>query len=97
MSSLYPNNSSLDYFKEYTSKLAVVAGSSWAQSIVSNSLYIISAGSTDFGLNYINPLLFKTETADQFSARLIGIFNNTDGEQTKPKLSFVLSQQGSNN
>jgi hypothetical protein len=67
----------LDYFKEYTSKLAVVAGSSWAQSIVSNSLYIISAGSTDFGLNYINPLLFKTETADQFSARLIGIFNNT--------------------
>uniref|UniRef100_A0ACD5ZT73 Uncharacterized protein n=1 Tax=Avena sativa TaxID=4498 RepID=A0ACD5ZT73_AVESA len=68
----------LDNFKEYTSKLAAVAGSSHAQSIISNSLYIISAGTTDFGLNYyINPLLFKTQTADQFSDRLIRIFNNT--------------------
>ncbi|XP_047061887.1 GDSL esterase/lipase APG-like [Lolium rigidum] len=68
----------LEYFKDYTTKLAAVAGSSRAQSIVSNSVYIISAGSTDFGLSYyINPLLFKTLTAAQFSDRLIGIFNKT--------------------
>ncbi|KAM0911552.1 hypothetical protein ACQ4PT_013398 [Festuca glaucescens] len=67
----------LDY-KEYTSKLAAVAGSSRAQSIVSNSLYIICAGANDVGLSYyINPLLFKTQIAGQFSDRLVGIFNNT--------------------
>ncbi|KAM0931827.1 hypothetical protein ACQ4PT_000107 [Festuca glaucescens] len=75
MSSLCPNNST-------TSKNTRLSWQWWlgsaGQSIVSNSLYIISAGSTDFGLSYyINPFLFKTQTADQFSDRLVGIFNNT--------------------
>ncbi|KAI4973929.1 GDSL esterase/lipase APG-like [Hordeum vulgare subsp. vulgare] len=66
----------LENFKDYTSKLEVEAGSRQAQSIISNSLYIISAGSGDFANYYINPLLFTTRTADQFSDLLIGIFNN---------------------
>lgn len=76
---MIPLSQQLEHFKEYRSKLAAVAGSrQQAQSIVSNSLYIISAGSNDFGFNYyINPLLFSTQTADQFSDRLIGIFTNT--------------------
>ncbi|KAM0823572.1 hypothetical protein ACQ4PT_070781 [Festuca glaucescens] len=67
----------LKYFREYHSKLAALAGDSQAQSIISGSLYIIVAGSNDLGVNYnINPLLYKTQTVDQFSDRLIGIFQN---------------------
>ncbi|XP_006655787.1 GDSL esterase/lipase APG [Oryza brachyantha] len=73
-----PLSQQLEYFKEYQSKLAAVAGSSQAQSIINGSLYIISAGASDFVQNYyINPFLFKTQTADQFSDRLVGIFRNT--------------------
>lgn len=68
----------LEYFKEYQSKLAAVAGSSQAKSIVTGSLYIISFGASDFVQNYyINPLLFKTQTVDQFSDHLVSIFRNS--------------------
>jgi hypothetical protein len=69
----------LEYFEEYRSKLAVVAGSSnKAQSIVSEALYIICTGSNDFHLNYyINPLLLTTLTNDQYHDRLVVIFRNT--------------------
>jgi hypothetical protein len=65
----------LKYFKEYQSKLAAVAGSSQARSIISGSLYVICAGSCDFGLNYyINPFLFMFRTSEQFADHLISIF-----------------------
>ena len=68
----------LEYFREYQSKLAAVAGSSQAKSIVTGSLYVISFGASDFVQNYyINPLLFKTQTVDQFSDRLVSIFVNS--------------------
>jgi hypothetical protein len=68
----------LEYFGEYRSKLAVVAGSSKAQSIVSDALYIICTGSNDFHLNfYINPVLLSTLTYDQYCDRLVVIFSNT--------------------
>nr|QPI70817.1 XAT-7Hch [Hordeum chilense]QPI70818.1 XAT-7Hch [Hordeum chilense] len=68
----------LKYFEEYQAKLAVVAGSSHARSIISGSLYIISAGSCDFVFTYyINPFLYMTQSTEQFSDRLIGIFNNS--------------------
>jgi hypothetical protein len=68
----------LDYFREYQSKLNAVAGSSQAKSIITGSLYIISFGASDFVQNYyINPLLFKTQTVDQFSDRLVSIFVNS--------------------
>ncbi|CAL5046062.1 unnamed protein product [Urochloa decumbens] len=42
---------------------------------LSQQLY---AGASDFVQNYyINPFLFKTQTADQFSDRLVSIFSNT--------------------
>ncbi|KAK3128394.1 hypothetical protein QOZ80_6BG0460950 [Eleusine coracana subsp. coracana] len=73
-----PLSQQLEYFKEYQSKLAAVAGSNQAHSIITGSLYIISAGASDFVQNYyINPFLYKTQTAAQFSDRLIGIFINT--------------------
>ncbi|KAM0926390.1 hypothetical protein ACQ4PT_003485 [Festuca glaucescens] len=71
----------LEYFQEYRSKLAVVAGSSKAQSIISDALYILCTGSNDFHLNYyINPLLLSTLTFDQYCDRLVAIFRNTIAE-----------------
>jgi hypothetical protein len=68
----------LGYFQEYRSKLAVVVGSSKAQSIISDARYIICIGSNDFHLNYfINPLLLSTLTFDQYCDRLLIIFLNT--------------------
>uniref|UniRef100_A0ACD6AAF4 Uncharacterized protein n=1 Tax=Avena sativa TaxID=4498 RepID=A0ACD6AAF4_AVESA len=64
----------LDYFREYTSKLAILVGNSQAQLIISDALYIISDGSNDLGPNYnLNPLLFKTLTVDQFADLLVNI------------------------
>jgi hypothetical protein len=55
-----------------------VAGAGQAHSIITGALYIISAGASDFVQNYyINPFLYKTQTADQFSDRLVRIFHNT--------------------
>ncbi|XP_044950659.1 GDSL esterase/lipase At5g22810-like [Hordeum vulgare subsp. vulgare] len=68
----------VEYFKEYQSRLTVVAGRNQARTIISDALYIISAGSNDFGFNYyVNPSLFLRENIDQFTDRLIGIFNST--------------------
>uniref|UniRef100_A0A453QNI9 GDSL esterase/lipase APG n=1 Tax=Aegilops tauschii subsp. strangulata TaxID=200361 RepID=A0A453QNI9_AEGTS len=73
-----PFSQQLEYFREYQSKLTAFAGSSQAKSIISGSLYIVSFGASDFVQNYyINPLLFKTQTVDQFSDRLVSIFVNS--------------------
>ncbi|KAL8170733.1 hypothetical protein V2J09_022537 [Rumex salicifolius] len=69
--------SQLEYFKEYQSKLAKVAGSAKAQSILKDALYLIGAGSSDFVQNYyINPFLNKVYTADEYSSYLVGIFSS---------------------
>ncbi|KAI4973935.1 GDSL esterase/lipase APG-like [Hordeum vulgare subsp. vulgare] len=79
MYNVIPLSQQLEYFKEYQHKLEVLAGSSQAQSIISDSLYIISAGSNDYLFNYyIKPFIYKSP--DQFSDLLIGIFNNTVAE-----------------
>ncbi|CAM0912768.1 unnamed protein product [Alopecurus aequalis] len=66
----------LSNFEEYQSKLEKVAGSSQARSIISGALYIICAGSCDFGLNYyINPFLFMRRTSEQFGDHLISMFS----------------------
>ncbi|KAF5192451.1 GDSL esterase/lipase [Thalictrum thalictroides] len=65
----------LEYFKESQTKLATVAGKSQAISIINGSLYLISAGSSDFLQNYyINPFLNRRYTPDQFSNLLIQSF-----------------------
>jgi hypothetical protein len=85
-----PLSQQLEYFKEYQSKLAAVAGAGQAHSIITGALYIISAGASDFVQNYyINPFLYKTQTADQFSDRLVGIFRNTVSVSKPPR--FVVA------
>ncbi|XP_010925408.1 GDSL esterase/lipase APG [Elaeis guineensis] len=72
-----PLSQQLKYYKEYQSKLAKVAGSKQASSILSGALYILSAGASDFIQNYyINPDLNKLQTPDQFSSFLITIFTS---------------------
>ena len=67
----------LQYYKEYQAKLAQVAGSQKAASILKDGLYLLSAGSSDFFQNYyVNPFLNKIYTPDQYSAYLVGIFTN---------------------
>ncbi|XP_059303161.1 GDSL esterase/lipase APG-like [Lycium ferocissimum] len=67
----------MQYYKEYQSKLATVAGSQKAASIIKDALYIISAGNSDFLQNYyINPYINKVYTPDQYGSYLVGIFNS---------------------
>ncbi|PNY16942.1 GDSL esterase/lipase apg-like protein [Trifolium pratense] len=67
----------LSYFKEYQGKLAQVAGSKKAASIIKDSLYLLSAGSSDFLQNYyVNPWVNKLVTVDQYSAYLLESFNS---------------------
>ncbi|XP_058743603.1 GDSL esterase/lipase APG-like [Vicia villosa] len=66
----------LSYFKEYQGKLVQVAGSIKAASIIKGSLYLLSAGSSDFELNYyVNPSINKAITIDQYSSYLLASFN----------------------
>ncbi|KAJ0977947.1 hypothetical protein J5N97_013421 [Dioscorea zingiberensis] len=72
-----PLSQQLEYFKEYQSKLAQVAGSKKASSIISDALYLLSAGSSDFVQNYyINPYLYKLYSPDDFSSFLVSIFSS---------------------
>jgi len=67
----------LSYFKEYQGKLAKVAGSQKASSIIKDALYVLSAGSSDFVQNYyVNPWINKAYTPDQYSSYLIGAFQS---------------------
>lgn len=67
----------VSYYKEYQGKLAKVAGSSKAQSIIKDALYIVGFGSSDFAQNYyVNPFLNKVYTPDQYASYLVGIFSN---------------------
>ncbi|CAI9114243.1 OLC1v1014915C2 [Oldenlandia corymbosa var. corymbosa] len=66
----------LEYFQEYKKKLQSV-DSKQAPSIIEGALYLVSAGSSDFFQNYyVNPLLNKVYTPDQYGGYLVGIFSN---------------------
>ncbi|KAI5651215.1 hypothetical protein M9H77_37220 [Catharanthus roseus] len=72
-----PISKQLQLFQEYISKLSSVPGGQNTSSILGDALYILSAGSSDFLQNYyVNPLLFKVYTPDQYSSYLTGIFKN---------------------
>nr|DAD48898.1 TPA_asm: hypothetical protein HUJ06_018835 [Nelumbo nucifera] len=72
-----PLSQQLEYYKEYQGKLAEVAGNSKATSILKDSLYIVSAGPSDFLQNYyVNPYINKLYTPDQYSSYLAGIFSD---------------------
>ncbi|KAL2493174.1 GDSL esterase/lipase APG [Abeliophyllum distichum] len=72
-----PLSQQLQYYKEYQTKLAKVAGSQKAASILKDALYIVGAGSSDFLQNYyVNPFLNKVYTPDQYSSNLVAIFSS---------------------
>ncbi|KAK7296004.1 hypothetical protein VNO77_50940 [Canavalia gladiata] len=63
-----PLSQQLEHYKECQNILAGTVGQSNASSIISGAIYLISAGNSDFIQNYyINPLLYKVYTVDQFS------------------------------
>ncbi|KAM7254387.1 hypothetical protein ACFE04_003767 [Oxalis oulophora] len=65
----------LEYFKEYKTKLAKVAGSDKSATIIKEALYLLGAGNTDFLQNYyVNPYVNKVYTADQYGSFLVSSF-----------------------
>ncbi|PIN17096.1 Triacylglycerol lipase [Handroanthus impetiginosus] len=75
LSHVIPLSQQLQYYKEYQGKLAQVAGSQKAASIIKDALYLVAGGSSDFVQNYyVNPFLNKAYTPDQYSSYLVGIF-----------------------
>ncbi|KAI5075630.1 hypothetical protein GOP47_0009706 [Adiantum capillus-veneris] len=67
-------NQQLELFKEYKNKLAAEVGSTNATSIVSDALYVVSAGNSDFLQNYyINLRLRRLYTPTQFSQIVLNL------------------------
>lgn len=72
-----PLSQQLQYYKDYKTKLAQVAGNQKATSIINGALYLLSAGSSDFLQNYyVNPLLNKVYTPDQYGSYLVNVFTS---------------------
>ncbi|GAA0142871.1 hydrolase [Lithospermum erythrorhizon] len=70
-----PLGEQLEYYKEYQQKLSALVGQSNASSIISESIYLISAGNSDFvQLYYIDPFLNKLYSTDQFSDSLLASY-----------------------
>ncbi|KAG8376645.1 hypothetical protein BUALT_Bualt09G0085000 [Buddleja alternifolia] len=62
----------LAYYKEWQSKVVNLVGKTKANDIFSGGIHLISAGSSDFIQNYyINPMLNRVYSPDQFSDILI--------------------------
>ncbi|XP_019194179.1 PREDICTED: GDSL esterase/lipase APG [Ipomoea nil] len=77
LSNAIPLSQQVEYYKEYQGKLAGVAGSKKAASIIKDALYIVGFGSSDFLQNYyVNPYLNKVYTPDQYGSYLVSIFNS---------------------
>ncbi|CAO2814615.1 unnamed protein product [Amaranthus hypochondriacus] len=65
----------LEFYMEYQKKLELIAGKTNATSIIREGVYLISAGSSDFLQNYyINPLLYKLYSPEEFSNVLVQQF-----------------------
>lgn len=62
----------VENFKEYKAKLEKIAGSNKSASIIKDALYVLSAGSGDFLLNYyINPFVNHVYTPEEYASFLI--------------------------
>ncbi|KAJ9178009.1 hypothetical protein P3X46_009929 [Hevea brasiliensis] len=72
-----PLTQQLQYYKEYQNKIVGIAGKTNASSIISDAVYLVSAGASDFVQNYyINPLLYEKYTPEQFSDILVQSYAN---------------------
>ncbi|KAJ8754037.1 hypothetical protein K2173_001935 [Erythroxylum novogranatense] len=66
----------LSYYRDYQEKVANMVGQVKANNIYSGGIHLLSAGSSDFIQNYyINPLLNRHYSPDQFSDILIGSYS----------------------
>ncbi|KAL2481317.1 GDSL esterase/lipase [Abeliophyllum distichum] len=62
----------LSYYKEWQSKVVSLVGKDKANAIFSGGIHLVSAGSSDFIQNYyINPMLNRAYSPDQFSDILL--------------------------
>ncbi|KAL6637617.1 hypothetical protein ACP70R_025189 [Stipagrostis hirtigluma subsp. patula] len=67
----------LEYFREYQSRVAASAGQRRAAALTSESIYVVSAGTSDYVQNYyVNPVLAATYTPDQFADVLMQPFTS---------------------
>lgn len=67
----------LDYFKEFQSKVAAAAGGAQAAALTAGSIYVVSAGTSDYVQNYyVNPVFGATYTPDQFADALMQPFTS---------------------
>ncbi|KAL6893656.1 hypothetical protein ACP4OV_007754 [Aristida adscensionis] len=67
----------LGYFREYQSRVAASAGRQRAAALTSGSIYVVSAGTSDYVQNYyVNPMLAATYTPDQFADALMQPFSS---------------------
>ncbi|CAI9760641.1 unnamed protein product [Fraxinus pennsylvanica] len=67
----------LSYYKEWQSKVVSLVGKAKANDIFSGGIHLISAGSSDFIQNYyINPMLNRPYSPDQFSDILLKSYYN---------------------
>ncbi|KAJ8749983.1 hypothetical protein K2173_013898 [Erythroxylum novogranatense] len=72
-----PLSGQLEHLKEYQKKLVGIVGKANASAIISGSVYLVSSGSSDFVQNYyVNPLLYKFYTPNQFSDILIKSYSH---------------------
>ncbi|KAL5755895.1 hypothetical protein ACOSP7_020322 [Xanthoceras sorbifolium] len=72
-----PLSQQVEYYKEYQGKLAKIAGSKKSASIIKDAIYIVSAGSSDFLQNYyVNPLINRVYTPDQYGSILVNTFSS---------------------
>ncbi|KAK6290182.1 hypothetical protein POUND7_001723, partial [Theobroma cacao] len=67
-----PLTQQLNYYKEYQTKVVNTVGKAKANDIFAGAIHLLSAGSSDYIQNYyINPMLNRVYTPDQFSDILI--------------------------
>ncbi|XP_073303716.1 GDSL esterase/lipase At5g22810-like [Primulina huaijiensis] len=72
-----PLSKQVEFYESFQKKLVGIVGNSNASSIINGSIYFVSTGSSDFVQNYyINPLLYKKYTTDQFSDILLESYTN---------------------
>lgn len=66
-----------EYFREYQSRVAASAGERRARELTSGSIYVVSAGTSDYVQNYyVNPMLSATYTPEQFADALMPPFTS---------------------
>ena len=70
-----PLSRQLDYFRDYQSRVSASAGGQRAAALTSGSIFLVSAGTSDYLQNYyVNPVLGASYTPDQFSDALMQPF-----------------------